>query len=397
MDKINIIIIGAGMYVCGKGTRDFGTIMPALCEFARAKKKRIGQVHICCTNPQSASEAEQRINELFKQSGISFPFFMHPQKGYQDAYFSVLAQIPQPACAIVAVPDHLHGEIGSCCLEAGLHTLIVKPLTVTVQEATNLIFLQKQYNLYGAVEFHKRFDKDNLKLKEIIQSRRLGTLLYFIVEYSQRKSIPSKVFRKWVDKTNVFQYLGVHYVDIIHFVTRAMPKKVMAIGQYGCLKANGIETYDAVHATIEWEGMDGKPFCSFILTNWIDPESTSAMSDQKIKVIGTNGRYESDQKRRGINIVTDIDGIEEPNPYFCSTFPGELGDLVYQGYGIECINTFLYDVINLSKNQVSIEQLESIRPTFQESLISTAVIEAVNLSLGKNGRWVDVINIKENN
>ena len=38
-------------------------------------------------------------------------------------------------------------------------------------------------------------------------------------------------------------------------------------------------------------------FTETILTNWIDPENSSAMSDQKIKFIGTKGRFEADQKK----------------------------------------------------------------------------------------------------
>ncbi len=30
MTKINILIIGAGLYVCGKGTNGYGTILPAI-------------------------------------------------------------------------------------------------------------------------------------------------------------------------------------------------------------------------------------------------------------------------------------------------------------------------------------------------------------------------------
>jgi hypothetical protein len=30
MNKINILIIGAGLYVCGKGTNGYGTILPAI-------------------------------------------------------------------------------------------------------------------------------------------------------------------------------------------------------------------------------------------------------------------------------------------------------------------------------------------------------------------------------
>jgi predicted dehydrogenase len=260
-----------------------------------------------------------------------------------------------------------------------------------VEESKKLIALQEHGGLYGAVEFHKRFDRANLKLKEVLSGGRIGDPLYFIVEFSQRKSIPSKVFASWVGNSNIFQYLGVHYVDIIYFVTRAVPRRVMAIGQNGWLKDRGIHTYDAIHGTIEWEGTNGKPFISYIFNNWIDPESTSAMSDQGIKVIGTKGRYESDQKRRGITIITDEGGIEEPNPDFCSVYPTDSGAVSYQGYGIESIHTFLKDVMDLNQNRVTLKELESKRPTFRESLPSTAVIDAVNKSLEQGGAWMDVL------
>ena len=250
--------------------------------------------------------------------------------------------------------------------------------------------LQEKQGLYGVVEFHKRFDRANLKLKEILGQGRLGDPLYFIVEYSQRKSIPQEAFASWVEKTNIFQYLGVHYVDIIYFVTGARPLRVMALGQKRWLKNHGIDTYDAVHGTIEWAGAGNRTFLSYIFTNWVDPETTSGMSDQKIKVIGTKGRYESDQKRRGVLVVTDEGGIEEPNPDFCSTYPEGSGSLSYQGYGIDSIHSFLRDVIDLEEGRTTVNDLENLRPTFKDSICSTAVVEAINKSLARDGSWVEV-------
>ena len=86
-------------------------------------------------------------------------------------------------------------------------------------------------NVYGLVEFHKRLDHANLKIKDSIDSGLIGDLLYVHVEYSQRRSIPSEIFSKWVEGTNIFQYLGVHYVDIIYFVTGYLPKRLVATGQ----------------------------------------------------------------------------------------------------------------------------------------------------------------------
>ncbi|MBW1676560.1 MAG: Gfo/Idh/MocA family oxidoreductase [Deltaproteobacteria bacterium] len=392
-EKLNILVVGAGMYVCGRGTSGYGTVLPALCEWRR-RGLPLGEVFLAATRPESISYARQRLDSLNELMGtdLALRTFPDDEEGRDpESYMLALREISRPACAIVVVPDHLHCKVAGDCLKAGAHTLVVKPLAPTVKEARELISLQEKHGVYGAVEFHKRFDRANLKLKEVLGQEKLGDPLYFIVEFSQRKSVPSKVFESWVKESNIFQYLGVHYVDIIYFATGAVPRRVMALGQTGWLRDHGIDTYDAVHGTIEWEGPNGKTFLSHIFTNWIDPESTSAMSDQRIKVIGTKGRYESDQKRRGIEMVTDETGVEEPNPDFCSTYPGGSGTVSYQGYGIESLLTFIRDVIELNQNRITIEQLESVRPTFRDTLASTAVVESVNKSLAQSGAWVEVV------
>ena len=37
------------------------------------------------------------------------------------------------------------------------------------------------------------------------------------------------------------------------------------------------------------------------------------MSDQKIKFVGTNGRYGGDQKELGVKLLYDDEALEEPN------------------------------------------------------------------------------------
>jgi len=135
----------------------------------------------------------------------------------------------------------------------------------------------------------------------------------------------------------------------------------------------------------------GALFSSVFLTNWIDPESSSAMSNQRIKVIGTKGRYEADQKRRGICVTSDEEGIEEPNPDFCSMYGSRKGDISFQGYGIDSITRFLNDVTMIENKQLKVEDLDSQRPTFKESLVPTVIIEAVNRSIAENNRWVRTV------
>jgi len=180
-------------------------------------------------------------------------------------------------------------------------------------------------------------------------------------------------------------------VDIIYFATRAIPKRVMAIGQKNYLSSRGIDNYDSIQVVVEWELPSGVLFSSVFLTNWIDPESSSALSNQKIKVIGTKGRYEADQKRRGICVTSDEEGVEEPNPDFCSMYGSRKGDISFQGYGIDSITRFLNDVTMIENKQLRVEDLDSQRPTFKESLVPTVIIEASNRSIVGNGRWVNTV------
>jgi len=394
MSETDIIVVGTGMYVCGRGTSGFGTVMPAILEYSRTNPVR--SVHVIGRTVKGIKAAEKKIAQLKSFMGVKVlvKYYAQTSEKAKDFYEETILRIPKPACAIIAVPDNIHKEIAGYMISAGVHILVVKPLAATVKDAAELIRMQKQSGVYCAVEFHKRLDLANLKLRDIIREGAIGDPLYFVVEYSQRKSIPSRHFSKWVNFTNIFQYLGIHYVDMIYFATGAVPRRAMAIGQKGWLLSRGIDTYDAIQGIIEWEMLSGKIFSSHILTNWIDPEKTSAMSDQKIKVIGTEGRFESDQKKRGITIVTDDLGIEEPNPYFCSPY-GIKGQVSYKGYGIDSIIQFLDDVGRIWDGCVTSEMLESERSTFRKSFVPTVILEGINKSLATGGRWINFKNLEK--
>ncbi|MFA5164056.1 MAG: Gfo/Idh/MocA family oxidoreductase [Candidatus Omnitrophota bacterium] len=388
MKRINVLVVGAGMYVCGRGTETFGTIIPSLNE--SNKSGALGKIFIAGRSISGIRAAKKKIASLNKAMGTApdLSFYADVKNG-PKGYIRAIQEMPRPACAIIAVPDNIHKDVAEAALLNGMHVLVVKPFVETVKDAKDLEKTRKEQGLYGAVEFHKRYDDANLKLRDAISQGAIGDPLYFLAEFSQRKSMPEKVFRRWAASTNIFQYLGIHYVDMVHFVTKAKPVRAMATGQSYWLRSKGIDTYDAVEAVTEWKLENGKRFVSHILTNWIDPEKTSAMSDQKIKVIGTKGRFESDQKARGVTMITDKNGIEEINPYFCSQY-GPYGNVRFRGYGIDSIKTFLNDSIAIEYGSKTIEELERERPTFNNSLIPTMVLEAVNTSLKCNGKWVEI-------
>jgi predicted dehydrogenase len=129
---MNILIVGTGMYVTGRGTEEHGTILPAISSFQK-ERSCISKVLLAVTNVIRTQAAEAKSSELIELTGVPLPLKFYPQgKGSTKSYLDVLDKIKLPGCAIVAVPDHLHYEVTSACLEKGLHTLVVKPLTPTV-------------------------------------------------------------------------------------------------------------------------------------------------------------------------------------------------------------------------------------------------------------------------
>ena len=393
MKKLNVVVIGGGMYVSGRGTSGYGTVLPALSEWVRVGS-HCGDLHCVTTSVDSACSVENKARELTVKTGIDLKLDVYPKSGSPiiEGYSEVIKKVQKPACAIIVVPDHLHYSVARDCLLEGLHVLLVKPMTPNVAEGIELIDIATKAKLHGAVEFHKRWDRSNLLFRDQFKSGALGVPLTCLVEYSQRKSVPTEFFKGWAMETNILQYLGIHYIDIVRFVTGAAPRRVMAIGQKSFLVEEGIDTYDSIQCLIEWQMKSGELFTQSVITNWIDPNNSSAHSDQKVKMIGTKGRYEAEQKERGITVVTDDNGIEHINPDFCMSYGTHNGDISWRGYGIDSFTSFLNDVTALEQGRCSLAELNSSRPCFKEGLISTAIIEAANKSLAEDSAWVSVPN-----
>jgi|APSaa5957512535_1039671.scaffolds.fasta_scaffold07721_6 D-galacturonate reductase len=391
MQPLNIVVIGTGMFATGRGTQGFGTVLPAISEWKRSGNN-IGKVIFVGTNGAHSSDTMGKFEGLAQQTGVLLDVDVLPKGKTQDpqAYLEAIKQIPRPACAVIVVPDHLHYEVARSCLLADLPVLVVKPLAPTVNEGLRLVNLSIDRNLYAAVEFHKRWDKANLMVRDAILGGRIGEPLYCWVEYSQRKSIPTEIFKAWSFRTSILQYLGIHYIDIVRFCTDAIPLRVMATGQKTWLKERGIDTWDSIQCVIEWQMPSGALFVQTVLTNWIDPETTSSMSDQKIKFVGTKGRIESDQKERGLRFNIDDQCLEQPNPDFCMVYGANDGSKQWRGYGIDSVFTFFSDVVDIYTGKNDINTLNKLRPTFAEALISTAIVEAAHKSLAAENTWQSV-------
>lgn len=387
---MRILVIGAGMYVTGRDETGPGVILSSLAE--TSKTLPIEEVVVSARRKENRFVVEKEVRRINHQLATALKISYSAVKGSPDQAVEELWTNGPFDCAIVCVPDHLHYGYASALLMRKTHCLVVKPLAPSLAEAKDLVRLQNRNKVHGVVEFHKRLDETNLHIKKTLLEKTMGKVLYFNVQYSQRIGIPSSVFRNWADQTNIFQYLGVHYVDLIYFLTGFIPVKAMAVGTFGILRDMGIHTPDAVHAVIRWKDPVKKKeeFVSHFSTSWVDPENTSALSDQRIWVVGTKGRLACDQKNRGLELVSKETGIQTVNPYFAEYLPAQDGTTAFSGYGHRSIDRFVADVQNIMAGKTSPDKLEESRPSFRQAVVSTAVVDAVNQSLENNFSWRNV-------
>ena len=362
---LNVLVFGAGVYVQGHNNSNLlGNIGSALIESNR--RKLVGNVYIKSTSSSSVSAANKInhvANHIFAKSVDSNEVI--------DKHFLKSKEI---SAAIIALPDNLHYQYLESCARLGLHVIVVKPFVQTKSEADEIIKLYRQNGLLGFVEFHKRFDYSNLLLKDKLKGKNISR---FLIDYSQDRSVPLNDFKKWSESTNIFQYLGVHYVDLIYWLTGASPVSASVFTSGSLLKNNNIDAHDNIDVVIRWNH-NNSFFNSVHLTSWAESHGIVLSSRQKIEVLTEKNRVECHQDDRGFREFTD-QGMEIINPYFSKSFETSNGKL-HCGYGVDNYISFFETVLNNDGSSAYDDRL----CTFSDAMVSVSVTEEVS-NLLKNG------------
>lgn len=392
-NKIKIIVIGTGAYTKG-------TILPALLTYAQKFKVNLSIVFGCNsvegqTNILREAESlktllgvDVKIESVLNIDEGSLPNKKHTVLenciGFNRWNYDVVA-------GIVATPDEFHYKWIKQFILNKVPVLSVKPLTLSLKESLELTKIAKKLQVPAFVEFHKRYDRQLRYAKDEYST--LGELLYCYTEYTQRKTIREDTFRKWSNKTNIFSYLGVHYVDAIRYITKATPIKVSATGQKQYLIDKSIDTYDSIQANILWKtnfqwlgsGFDCYEwntreitFNQTINCSWVESNYSSSVSAQNLNLVFANGRINCEQKDRGLSILRKDESTEHINPDFCRRYGN-----TFEGYGIDAYINFIHCI---SENPLGI--MDDRMCSFEEACISTSVIEAANKSLKNNSKWI---------
>ena len=140
-------------------------------------------------------------------------------KKYHTQYFSDYHQLLDKVQAVsIAVPTFLHYQIARDCLNRGIHVLIEKPITKTLEEADELLDIAKKKGLIIQVGHIERFNSAIRAIEPYITSPRF-------IECNRLGP-----FVERAADIGVVLDLMIHDIDIILGLIRSPVQQIEAVG-----------------------------------------------------------------------------------------------------------------------------------------------------------------------
>ena len=183
----------------------------------------------------------------------------------------------------IAVPTKFHKDAAIHFLKNKINVLLEKPIADTIENAEKIINEAKKNKVKLTIGHIERFNPAVSKVKELIDSGRLGEINSIIVRRIGQYPIQIK-------DSDVVIDLAVHDIDIINYLLGRLPTNITA----NCGKSIGQHKNDYADIFMKY----GKT-SALIQVNWITP-----VKIRKLSINGSKGYLEMDY------ITQDIDLYE---------------------------------------------------------------------------------------
>ena len=317
---------------------------------------------------QSESSA-QRACDAFHQ------WLGHRPRAYFGAepWREILRDMPDLDVVAVATPDPLHTPVILAALTHGSHVITEKPMCLSIHEADQIVELAQAKNLIVAVDMHKRYDPDHLRIRDEIKNR-IGDPLYGVAYLEEPLEVSTSTF-KWAAQSDPFSYVGPHWVDLIWHYYHSKPVSLTAVGQKKRLVREGVQAYDAVQARVDYDNGMRIHFHN----NWITPPDFEGAVNQGHEIVGADGKVESDQQDRGLRFWNKGGGSRTVNTHFTRAIPRPDGSKTYVGYGVDSLTAGLAAICRRKFFGARREALAALYPTAEDARLTVAIVHAAAL------------------
>jgi len=157
----------------------------------------------------------------------------------------------RPDAVIIASPNQLHAENGIECARRGIHILIEKPVTDTLDSANALIGAVKAAGIHSLVGHHRRHHRQVATLRSLLSERRIGDLVGVSAIWAVHKPASYYNAAPWRTQAGGGPVLInlIHEVDFLRFSVG----EIVSVGAALSNRRRGFAVEDTAGVLIEFE------------------------------------------------------------------------------------------------------------------------------------------------
>lgn len=157
----------------------------------------------------------------------------------------------RPEAVIIASPNQLHAESGIECARRGIHILIEKPVTDTLDAAATLIAEVNRAGIRSLVGHHRRHHRQVKALQALLRERRIGDLVGVSAIWATYKPDAYFAVAPWRTQAGGGPILInlIHEIDFLRYTVG----EIAAIGAVASNRQRDFAVEDAAAALIEFE------------------------------------------------------------------------------------------------------------------------------------------------
>ena len=370
----------------------------------------VGDIGICALNsaPLKVLAEDASLKKAFPgHSFTAYPSLdTDPNKMCPEMFKEVVSSMPKHSIVVAAVPDQIHFSVLKTALEYDQHICCVKPLVLKYSEAMEIEKLAYEKGIVIGVEYHKRLDDRALVAKRQYRQGLFGEFRIGHAEMNEPYYYRHSNFQNWCtcENSDMFTYVGCHYVDQVHFITGLLPKSVSV---YGIVDKypNGKEGYLWTDGRVIWEN----GACLHVTNIMGYPDEGPGGNFQGIRMYcagdDKSGMLVHNDQYRGVEHCYIEKGTEPGDTYYAEPSPDYFkyidlggGGLTPVGYGYRSIEYIIKNICksvgvsDLAERQKLIKQFddEGVMATPANSAYNELVMEAGRLSILNSGREVEI-------
>jgi D-galacturonate reductase len=407
--KPGVCIIGGGMITQAQ-------ILPSFYQLQRLGL--VGEIQVCAldSGPLRALAEDPGLRKAFP--GHSFqahpPLPTDPSHKNPDLFREVIARMGKGNIVVVAMPDPLHAMVLQEAIRHDQHICCVKPLVLRHGQAVEIERQAYEKGLVVGVEYHKRLDDRALLARRQYREGLFGEFKLGHAEMNEPYAYRHSNFMNWCtcENSDMFTYVGCHYVDQVHFITGLLPA---SLSVYGIVDSypNGNQGYLWTSARVLWQN----GACLNVINMMGYPDQGPGSNFQGLRMYCSakdrSGMLVHNDQYRGIEYCYVEKMAPPDDKWYCEPSPDYLkfvdfggGGLTPVGYGFRSIEYIVGNICRaidasagLPEAAAVAKRQELIRQYDQEGIMATPgnssynelVIEAGRLSLQSDGREVNIV------